>query len=69
VSTWRFVLFQSPSVYIDLSFAVRDSRVSMVHFWDLYSFISSSVLVTSRFWEGSLFVYMLWVCFRFVVLV
>ena len=61
MSTRRFVLFQSPSVYIDLSFSFRDSPVSVVQFWDLYSFCSSSVLVTSRFWEGSLFVYMFWV--------
>jgi len=57
VSTRRSVLFQSPSVYIDLSSSFRDSPVSIVQFWDLYSFCSSSVLVTSRFWEGSLFVY------------
>ena len=58
VSTRRFVLFQSPSVYIDLSFSFRDSPFSVVQFWDLYSFCSNSVLVTFRFWEGSLFVYM-----------
>ena len=68
VSTRRFVLFQSPYVYIDLSFTFRDSPVSIVHFWDLYSFYSSSVLVTSRFWEGSLFVYIFLVCFRMFIL-
>ena len=68
MSTRRFVLFQSPSVYIDLSSSFQDSPVSVVHFWDLYSLLDSSVLVTSRFWEGSLFVYMFLVCFRLFIL-
>ena len=60
-----FVL--SPS-FVLASLVAFETRSVVVHFWDLYSLLDSSVLVTSMFWEGFLYIFIL-DCFRLVILV
>ena len=49
------------------SLVAFETRSVVVHFWDLYSLLASFVLVTFRFSEGFMYIFILG-CFRFVIL-
>ena len=58
-----FVL--SPS-FVLASLVAFETRSVVVHFWDLYSLLDSSVLVTSRFWVASAFLFLFRLLFSLV---
>jgi len=58
VSTWRSGLFCLLLLFL-ASLVAFETRSVVVHFWDLYSLLDSSVLMTSRFWEGFLYIFIL----------